>query len=61
MAAATSAQAGVSISFFLARSACISVMAPVLTISSIRLSFDISLSVFFAFRILWLDEVNVNL
>jgi len=54
-------QAGVSASFFLAFSACSSVMAPVLTISSIRLSFDISRSVFLALRILWLDDGNASL
>jgi hypothetical protein len=54
-------QADVSASFFFARSACISVMAPALTISSIRLSFGISRSVCFALRILWIDDDDTSL
>lgn len=55
------AQAGVSLSFFFARSACLLVMAPASTISSIFLSFVICFSVVFALRIFWVDVGTANL
>ncbi len=55
------AQAGISASFFLARSACRSVMAPASTISSIFLSVDICFSLVFALEIFRLDVGNASL
>gem|GEM_PF-3872971 len=54
-------QAEVSASVLRAFAACSSVMAPALTISSIRFSFGIAFSDFFALRIFWLDDGRASL
>ncbi len=58
---AGSAHAGVSASFFFARSAWLLVMAPASTMSSIFLNFVMCFSLIFAMRILWLDVGNSSL
>jgi hypothetical protein len=58
---ARSAQAVISASFFFARSACLFVMAPASTISSIFLSLDICFNLVFALEIFRLDVGNASL